>query len=149
MHILVSVAWIGVDACVLLLAALGSAAGNAVLARSAFVVLGPIAVDLLLPLPLLALFTGIVLSLGTRWGLLRYYWVLVSLVLTTAAAAAVLFELRPRLITASARAQAGLAVGAVGHQIMVAAAVALVVLCVITAINVVKPWGRTQRRNSG
>ena len=148
-HILASVAWIGVDLCTLVLAIVGTTSGDVTTQRSALVVLGPIANLLLIPLPLLALITGIVISLGTPWKLLRHYWVVVSLVLTTIAAAAVLFELRPRLDQASNLARGagdpGSAVGMLGWQIVTASSIALVVLCAVTVINVYKPWGRTAR----
>lgn len=146
-HIIASVAWIGVDLCTLTLAIVGSASGDATTQRSAFVVLGPVADALLIPLPLLAVGTGIVIALGTPWKLLRHYWVAVSLLATTASAAAVLFALRPRMHQASALARTaldpGAAVGVLRQQIIVASSLALVVLCTVTAINVYKPWGRT------
>jgi hypothetical protein len=40
----------------------------------------------LVPLSLGALASGIVQSIGTKWGLVRHYWVLVKLLLTIAAA---------------------------------------------------------------
>lgn len=141
-HILVSVGWIGADLCMLVLAVLGTT-GDADVARAAFVVLGPIGDYLLVPLSLLTLLSGIVLALGTRWRLVRYWWVVVTLVLSTAATVAVGFALRPRLEAASALARSGGAVGMLGKQITVAASVALVLLCAVTAINVYKPWGRT------
>jgi hypothetical protein len=148
-HILASVAWIGVDLCTLVLAIVGTTSGDVTTQRSAFVVLGPIANVLLIPLPLLALITGIAISLGTPWKLLHHYWVVVSLVLTTIAATAVLFELRPRLDQASnlarGAADPGSAVGMLGRQIVVASSIALLVLCFVTVINVYKPWGRTSR----
>jgi hypothetical protein len=142
-HIVVSVGWIGVDLCTILLAVLGDTIGDPVVARSAFVVLGPIGDYLLIPLSLLTLLSGIVLGLGTRWKLVRYWWVLVTLVLSTAATVAVQFALRPRLDTASALARSGSDVGMLGTQIAVAASIALLVLCAVTAINVAKPWGRS------
>jgi hypothetical protein len=142
-HIVVSVGWLGVDLCVLVLGALGSAGGDPTTARAALVVLGPIGDYLLIPLPLLTLISGVVLAWGTPWKLLRYYWVIVSLVLTTAAAAAVLLLLRPKLENAAALARAG---SAAGVQLVVAPSVALVLLCAITAINVYKPWGRVTSR---
>src|ERR687894_2237354 len=36
----------------------------------------------IVPLALASLLTGLVMALGTKWGLFRYYWVLFSLVLT-------------------------------------------------------------------
>jgi Predicted integral membrane protein (DUF2269) len=148
-HILASVAWIGVDLCTLVLAIVGTTSGDITTQRSAFVVLGPIANVLLIPLPLLALLTGIAIALGTPWKLLRHYWVVVSLVLTAIAATAVLFALRLRLDQASNLARGavdpGAAVGMLGQQIIIASSIALGVLCAVTAINVYKPWGRTSR----
>lgn len=142
-------AWIGVDLCTLVLAVLGSSSHNATTQRSAFVVLGPIANVLLVPLPLLALVTGVAIPLGTPWKLFRHYWVTVSLLLTTVAAAAVLFALRPRLLAASDRARfaldPGAAVGMLRQQVIVASSIALLVLCAVTAINVYNPWGRISR----
>lgn len=146
-HIIASVGWIGVDLCTLTLAVLGSDSSDVTTQRAAFVVLEPIANLLLVPLPLLALLTGIIIAVGTPWGLLHHYWVVTSLVLTSVAAAAVLFALRPRLIGAADRARhaldPGAAVGILRQQIIVASSIALLVLCAVTVINVVKPWGRT------
>jgi hypothetical protein len=148
-HIVASVAWIGVDLCTLVLAVLGSASRSPTTQRAAFVVLAPLADILLIPLPLLALITGITIALGTPWKLFHHYWVTVSLILTTIAAAAVLFALRPRLLSAAHRARSaldpGAAVGPLRQQIIIASTIALVVLCTITTINVYKPWGRTAR----
>ncbi|HWG27044.1 DUF2269 family protein [Actinospica sp.] len=148
-HIVASVGWIGVDLCVLVLAILGATSHDPTTQRSAFVVLGPVANVLLIPLPLLALISGIAISLGTRWKLLRHYWVVLSLLLTAIAATAVLFALRPRLVRASELARnaadPGSAVGDLGQQIVTASSIALVVLCAVNAINVYKPWGRTAR----
>jgi hypothetical protein len=148
-HIIVSVAWIGVDLCVLLLAVLGAVSSDATTQRSAYVVLGPIASLLLVPLPLLALVSGIGVALTTPWGLLRHYWVILSLTLTAIATAAVLFALRPRLISAAERARHATdpasSVGVLRQQVIVASSVALLVLCAVAVINVYKPWGRTSR----
>jgi hypothetical protein len=142
-HIVVSVGWSGVDLCVLVLAILGGSSGDPIGARAALVVLGPIGGYLLIPLSLLTLLSGIVLAWGTRWKLVRYWWVVITLVLSIAATVAVGFALRPRLDRASALARAGADVGMLGSQIAVAASIALLVLCAVTAINVAKPWGRS------
>ena len=39
----------------------------------------------IVPLAAIALLTGVVISLGTPWGLVRHYWVLISLALTVLA----------------------------------------------------------------
>ena len=53
------------------------------------------------PLALASLVTGIISSLGTTWGLFRYYWVLVKLGLTSLATLALLVHTRP--ISSAAR----------------------------------------------
>lgn len=150
-HILASVGWIGVDLCVLVLAIVGDTSGDTTTQRSVFVVLGTVADALLIPLPLLALITGIAIALGTRWKLLRHYWVAVSLVATAASAAAVVFALRPRLQQAASLARGArepaAAVGQLRQEIIVASSLALLVLCMVAAINVYKPWGRISRRS--
>lgn len=69
LHVACSVGWLGVlVACLtLLLTAYDTAA--AALTGLFF-----------LPATLLVLLTGVVLGLGTRWGLVRFYWVLTKLV---------------------------------------------------------------------
>jgi hypothetical protein len=152
-HILTSVAWIGVDLCMLVLAIMGATSSDTTTQRSAFVALGAVADALLIPLPLLAVLTGITIALGTRWKLLRHYWVAVSLPATTASAAAVLFALRPRLHQAANLArdarEPAAAVGPLQQEIIVASSFALLVLCTVTAINVYKPWGRTRCGSTG
>lgn len=149
-HVITSVAWIGVDLCVLVLGLLGSTSTDPTTQRAAYVVLGPIANLLLIPLPSLALITGILISLGTPWKLFRHVWVALSLLLTTAATAAVLFALRPRLSAAADLARTAAhpvaAVGMLREQIITASSIALFVLCAVTVINVYKPWGRLSRR---
>jgi uncharacterized membrane protein len=39
----------------------------------------------IVPLALAALLTGLVMALGTPWGLFRHYWVLIALALTIVA----------------------------------------------------------------
>ncbi len=148
-HILASVSWIGVDLCTLVLAIVGATSSDITTQRSAFVVLGTVADALLIPLPLLAVVTGIAIALGTRWKLLHHYWVAATLLATTASAAAVLFALRPRLHQAATLARSAqdpaAATGMLRQEIIVASSLALLVLCMVTAINVYKPWGRTPR----
>jgi hypothetical protein len=47
----------------------------------------------IVPLACLAYVTGLVLSLGTPWGLLKHYWVVIALVLTTLSPAVLLLHM--------------------------------------------------------
>src|SRR5690349_17555294 len=133
-HVTASAGWIGVEACLL---ALG-ASGNAVLPAPGFyTAAGALGNMLALRACLLTLATGLLLSLGTPWGLIRHYWVIAKLVLTTALMLADIFTIDPLL----SRAAAGL--GPRSPSLAAVSAAQIAVLLVTMVITVFKPWGRT------
>jgi hypothetical protein len=83
-HLASSVGWLGAAACFLALAVVGLASKDAQTARVTSLVLAPAAWSVLVPLSLGSLLTGLVLSLGTTWGLVRHDWVLIKLLITEA-----------------------------------------------------------------
>ncbi|MFI9011728.1 hypothetical protein ACIGNX_31275 [Actinosynnema sp. NPDC053489] len=133
LHVISSVGWLGVTAGMLVLAL---AAFDEPRLYQAMALLGDLVV---LPLALAALATGVVLSLGTRWGLVKHRWVLVKFVLTVVAVVATAFALRSGLHDA-----ADGVVGTAGRDVLVASCVSLVLYTVNTALSVFKPWGRTR-----
>jgi hypothetical protein len=154
-HIVVAVGALGTDAILLTLGITGLVSGDADVIRASYVTMDLLISAVLLPLALGALLTGVLLGLGTRWGLVRHYWVLTKLVLTIGAATAAVFSLRPSLNEAAANAlRVPLAelpttgIGQVGVGVTVAPAVALLVLITAVVLAVYKPWGQTrfQRR---
>src|SRR3712207_4028446 len=60
--------------------------------RACYLAMELIAWYVIVPLALASLLTGIVMSLGTKWGLLQHYWVLISLLLTILATGVLLME---------------------------------------------------------
>jgi hypothetical protein len=150
-HIVVAVGALGSDAVLLTLGVTGLVSGDAELIRAAYLAMDLLVSAVLLPLALAALLTGVLLGLGTQWGLARHYWVLTKLVLTLVLATAAVFSLRPSLNQAAANAlavplaelpTAGL--GQVGVGVTAAPAVALLVLLTAVALAVYKPWGQTR-----
>ena len=92
---------------------------------------------------LAALLTGLVISLGTPWGLFRHYWVLISLALTVLATAVLLLHMPDvSALADAARAADGADLGGLGGD-LVHAGGGLLVLLVITGLNVYKPRGLT------
>jgi len=81
-HLTFSVGWIGavVAYLALVFAAMGSQEAQTV--RAAWIGMELTIRYVIVPLALLSLLTGLVMALGTKWGLFRHYWVLISLVLT-------------------------------------------------------------------
>ena len=87
-------------------------------------------------------------ALGTPWGLLKHYWVLVKLVLTLGATL-VLLHMQPISYLAEVAAKTNLSateLRGLRIQLIADAAAALVVLLTSTAISVYKPWGRIGKR---
>src|SRR5919197_5029434 len=81
-HLTSSLGWIGavVASLALGLAAVTSSDTQAV--RAAWIAMETTGWWAIVPLALAALLTGLVMSLGTQWGLFRHYWVVISLALT-------------------------------------------------------------------
>ena len=152
-HIVVSVGVIGGDVVLATLGVTGLISGNAEVIRAGYLVMGILAEAVLLPLALAALLTGILLGIGTPWGLARHYWVLTKLVLTIGTATAAVSVLRSALNRAAVEAlqvpHAELpttGIGQVGVVVTLAPAGALLVLLATVTLAVFKPWGQTRFR---
>ncbi len=73
-HITFSVGWLGAVAVFLALDITGLSSQNIQLARTAYVAMELSAWYVIVPFCLASLFTGVIQSLGTNWGLFKYYW---------------------------------------------------------------------------
>ena len=80
-HVVASVGWIGAVAAFLGLAIIGLTSQDAQTVRGVYVVMDPAARIVLIPLAFASLLTGVVQSLGTKWGLFRHYWVVFKLLI--------------------------------------------------------------------
>src|SRR5262245_15129203 len=81
-HVTSSIGWFGAVAAFLALSVVGMTSPDAHLGRAAYLAMEVITRFVIVPLAIVSLLSGIVSSLGTKWGLFRYYWVLVKLVIT-------------------------------------------------------------------
>src|SRR5437762_3503112 len=82
-HVTFSVGWLGAVAAFLVLAIAGLTNQDTQIVRSAYLAMELTARFVVVPLAFASLLSGLVQSLGTPWGLVRHYWVLVKLLLTT------------------------------------------------------------------
>jgi hypothetical protein len=82
-HVLSSVGWTGAVAAFLALALTGLMSPNPVAARAVYIAMEPVTSWVIVPLAIASLVTGLLLSLGTRWGLLRHYWVIFKLLINS------------------------------------------------------------------
>jgi len=143
-HVAASVGSLGAVAAFLALALSGLASHDPGMRHAVYLAMELITWFIIVPLIVASLLSGIVSSLGTPWGLLRHYWVLVKLLLTVFAGVVLLFQLRPIRMAAAAAAGAGADLGTLKIQLVVHAAGGLLVLLVATALSVYKPRGMTR-----
>ena len=142
LHIAVSVGWIGAAVTFLVVAVALAQGGNRELEQGAMAVLELIGWNVLVPLSLASLVTGIVQSLATPWGLIRHYWVLVKLLITVVATA-VLLVFMQSFGHGGAGAEAGLHGGGQGSSSILHASGGLVLLVLALLLSVYKPRGLT------
>lgn len=145
-HLTVSIGWMGAVAAYIALDITATTGEEAETLRAAYLAMDRITRSVIVPLALASLGTGLVVSLGTKWGLFRHYWVLISLVLTALATAILLLETRtiahlagiavdPATSAQDLRALPGTLVHSVGGTL---------VLLVILVLNIYKPRGMTR-----
>ena len=72
-HVASSVGWLGAVVVFLALAGVGLTSQDAQTVRGAYLVMEPAAWFVLVPLAFASLLTGLVMSLGTTWGVFRHY----------------------------------------------------------------------------
>jgi uncharacterized membrane protein len=145
-HITSSIGWFGAVAAFLALALAGMTSQDRELVRAAYLVMGLTTWFVIVPLALVGLLAGVVSSPFTRWGLLRYYWVLLKLVITVLITLILLVHTQPIDLLAGAAAKTAV-LGADLHgaqlQMVIASSAALVVLLVLTVLSMYKPRGMT------
>ncbi|MGP3999983.1 DUF2269 domain-containing protein [Streptomyces sp. 8N706] len=144
-HVCASVGWLGLTTGLLVLGITAVGTGSAATAEAAYRSMKIFGDWLVVPVSLLSLVSGVVLALGTPWGLARHRWVLTKFWITLAAVIASIVALRSHIDDAAAAVAAGLPVGATATDLVVAPSVATAAYLFATAISVLKPWGLTRR----
>jgi hypothetical protein len=145
-HITFAVGWIGAVAGYIALDVAAATSQDARTLRAAYLAMELIVRYVIVPLAFASLVTGLVMSLGTKWGLFRHYWVLISLLLTIIATVVLLVETQTIGYFADAAAYpttSGDDLRALGNT-LVHSVGGTVVLLVILALNVYKPRGMTR-----
>lgn len=142
-HLTVSVGWVGAVVAYLALVVAAWTSQELQTVRAAWFGMDLIARYVLVPSAFASLATGLVMALGTRWGLFRHYWVLFSLLLTAFAALVLAGHVPTVSFYANVAAEADSAsrVGLRGE--LLHAGGGLLVLLLITGLNVYKPRGLT------
>lgn len=143
-HLTFSIGWIGAVLAYLTLGIAAVTSNDVQTVRAAWTAMELTGWNVIVPLALASLLTGIVMGLGTKWGLLRHYWVLISFVLTIFATVVLLLHM-PTVSSIAKTAQKveGAALDRLGGDLL-HPGIGLVVLVVIQVLNLYKPAGITR-----
>ena len=143
-HVTTSVGWIGAVLVFLALAAIGLSSEDERTVRGAYLVMAPAAWFVLVPLAHASLLSGVVLSLGTAWGLMRHYWVVLKLVITAFSTVILLIYMGTFRQMAGVAADPVVELGLVRNPSpLLHAILALALLLVATVLAIYKPFGMT------
>ena len=147
LHITISVGWIGAVVAYLALVLAAMSSQDTQLLRAVWIALELTGWFAIVPLSLASLLTGLVMALGTKWGLFQHYWVLFSLFLTTVATFVLLDHMQTVSFFAGiAREVDSANTGALHDGLqgeLLHGGVGLLVLMVVQVLNVYKPRGLT------
>lgn len=147
-HVSVSVGWLGAVAAFLGLAVAAMTSDRPALVRGAYLAMEATGWWVLVPLSVACLVTGVAQSLGTEWGLVRHYWVLITLVINVVATLVLILFMGTLADLADRAGTEAMSDADLLHlrdpSPVVHAAAALVVLLLATGLSVVKPRGRTR-----
>ena len=143
-HVSASVGWIGAVLVFVTLAAIGLSSQDERTVRGAYLVMAPAAWFVLVPLAHAALLSGIALSLGTPWGLVRHYWVALKLVITAFSTAILMIYMGTFRQMADVAADPIVELGLVRNPSpLLHAILALVLLVAAAVLAMYKPFGLT------
>lgn len=145
LHVVTSIGLMGGVAGFLALALEGAATTEAVTMRATYLGMSSLTWWIIIPLAVLSLLVGVVQSLITPWGLVRYYWVIIKLVLTVLACTVLALQL-PTILSLADAARTGNMAGheAARFSMILHGTGGLLVLLVIAVLSVYKPRGMTQ-----
>lgn len=146
-HIAAAGVWLGFDL-VLGILTVTAVSAEATDAAAAAVSIAAFTTWPLITVGLLTLTTGILLGIGSKYGLIRYRWVLVKLVLTIVLIALVPILLLTGVATLHGNGVAALAAGStptVAINALFPPIVSTTSVAFAMVLSVFKPWGRLRR----
>jgi uncharacterized membrane protein len=142
-HIIASVGLLGDCAGVLAINIRAAATGDPGLAAASYELLDMFSFVFGIPLSMTALVTGIALGLGTKWGVLRHFWVTAKLLLILSVI------LVGALVIGPATAAMGDGRGGAETVLILASAYDVLALALATGLSVFKPGKRRARTRAG
>jgi hypothetical protein len=145
-HVALSVGWLGAVASFEALAIAGLVSSDAPRTGAVYLAMETIAWFVIIPFAFGSLLSGLLMALGTKWGLFRHYWVAAKFLINSLAIILLLLHTRMIGLVAAAAADATLPstdLYAVRIKLVAIAGAAVLALLVATTLAVFKPRGMT------
>ncbi|WP_086666822.1 hypothetical protein [Lentzea kentuckyensis] len=147
-HVLSAAAWLGIDLAlgILVVVALSTSDFN-----TAGVAVQAIDVFAIWPMfwaSIVCMISGVVLGVGSKYGLVKYWWVAIKLFLNIGMSLLIAFALRPGVAEAARigrRMLAGDPTAVIPSDLMHPVVVAPTLLLFAYVLSVFKPWGRIRK----
>ncbi|AGL16609.1 hypothetical protein [Actinoplanes sp. N902-109] len=145
LHVGLSVSWLGLSMAMLVLSLTGQFTSDRALSHDAYRIMHLFDLVIVIPVVFLSIISGLVVSLGTKWGLVRNKWVLTKFLLSLIIPSVAGFqhhwisELSDRMAAGSTAEP-----GTLGLVLTLCMAAYGVILWTTTALSIWKPWGKTR-----
>ena len=146
LHVVASVGWLGAVAAFFALSMAGLTSDDAETVRAVYIAMEPIGRSVIVPLSIVSLITGLMQSLGTPWGLMRHYWIVIKFGINVVATSVLLLYL-PTLdsLADAAVAHSGTDLdGLRSASPALHSGIGLVLLVIATMLSLYKPKGLTK-----
>jgi hypothetical protein len=146
-HVAISVGWFGLLLSMIAMAIVGALSGSARAQYSIYTIMTLLDQIFLGLTSFFALLTGLVGAIGTKWHLMRRYWISTKFIMTLFLMAFGFGVNHPLIAKATALVEAGAPpaqVRAVGIPLAWCASAAGVMLIIMIILSTYKPWGFTR-----
>ena len=147
-HVLSAAAWLGIDLALGILVVVALSTEDVDTAGIAVQAIDLFAIWPMLGASIVCMISGMVLGVGSKYGIVRYWWVAIKLVMNVGMSLLIAFSLRPGVVEAARigeRMMAGDPSAVLPPDLMYPVVVAPALLLFAYVLSVFKPWGRIRR----
>ncbi len=147
-HVLSAAAWLGIDLALGILVVVALSTKDVDTAGIAVQAIDLFAIWPMLGASIVCMISGMVLGVGSKYGIVRYWWVAINLVMNVGMSLLIAFSLRPGVVEAARigeRMMAGDPSAILPPDLMYPVVVAPTLLLFAYVLSVFKPWGRIRK----
>jgi hypothetical protein len=147
-HVLSAAAWLGIDLALGILVVVALSTKDVDTAGIAVQAIDLFAIWPMLGASIVCMISGMVLGVGSKYGIVRYWWVAIKLVMNVGMSLLIAFSLRPGVVEAARigeRMMAGDPSAILPPDLMYPVVVAPTLLLIAYVLSVFKPWGRIRK----